>query len=91
MVRLALLYRAEYWPVKNSHIQKMHMAEIKILRWMCEHIRTNRIRNKDIRDKVGVASVVNKMMEERLRWFEYVKKRRVNAPERRCDRLDTVR
>ncbi|XP_019257878.1 PREDICTED: uncharacterized protein LOC109236115 [Nicotiana attenuata] len=44
-VRPAILYGEECWPVKNSHIQKMNVAEIRILRWMCEHTRLDKIRN----------------------------------------------
>ncbi|KAF3649884.1 putative protein phosphatase 2C 70-like [Capsicum annuum] len=32
-VRPAML--AECWPVKNSHIQKLKVAEMRMLRWMC--------------------------------------------------------
>ncbi|KAG5610037.1 hypothetical protein H5410_021318 [Solanum commersonii] len=65
----------------------MHVAEMRILRWMCGHTRSDKIRNEDIRDKVGVASMVDKMREERLRWFGHVKRRCIDAPVRRCKRL----
>lgn len=54
-----------------------------MLRWICYHTRSDKIRNEDIWDKVvvalGVASVVDKMREVRLRCFEHVKIYRVNA------------
>lgn len=31
----------------------MKVAEIKMVRWMCEHTRINRIRNKVIQDRRG--------------------------------------
>ncbi|PHT57287.1 hypothetical protein CQW23_05773 [Capsicum baccatum] len=55
-VRPAMLYGAECWPVKNSHIQKLKVAEMRILRWMCGFTRGDRVRNEIIREKVGVAS-----------------------------------
>ncbi|KAG5613577.1 hypothetical protein H5410_024858 [Solanum commersonii] len=87
VVRPALLYGAECWPVKNAHVQKMHVAEMRMLRWMCGHTRSDRIRNEVIREKVGVASVVDKLREARLRWFGHVKRRGADAPVRRCERL----
>ncbi|XP_060191168.1 uncharacterized protein LOC132620753 [Lycium barbarum] len=87
VVRPTLLYGAECWPVKNSHVQKMKVAEMRMLRWMCGHTRRDRIRNEDIRDKVGVASVEDKMREARLRWFWHVKRRGIDAPVQRCERL----
>ncbi|KAG5591785.1 hypothetical protein H5410_042299 [Solanum commersonii] len=41
---------------------------------MCGHTRSDRIRNEVIREKVGVASVVDKLREARLRWFGHVKR-----------------
>ncbi|KAG5628789.1 hypothetical protein H5410_000506, partial [Solanum commersonii] len=35
----------------------------------------DKIRNEVIREKVGVASVVDKLREARLRWFGHVKRR----------------
>ncbi|KAF3623114.1 ASC1-like protein [Capsicum annuum] len=87
VVHPALLYGAECWPVKNSHIQKMKVAEMRMLRWMCGLTRGDRVRNETIREKVGVTSVECKMREARLRWFGHVKRRGMDAPVRRCERL----
>ncbi|XP_070036022.1 uncharacterized protein [Nicotiana tomentosiformis] len=87
VVRLTMLYGAEYWSVKNSHVQKMKVAEMRMLRWMCEYTRRDKIKNEAIRDRVGVASVEDKMRQSRLRWFRHVKKRSIDAPIRRCERL----
>ncbi|XP_070026368.1 uncharacterized protein [Nicotiana sylvestris] len=87
VVRPTMLYEAECWPVKKSHVQHMKVAEMRILRWMCGHTRLDRIKNEVIRDKVGVAHVEAKMREAMLRWFGHVKRRSTNAPVRRCERL----
>ncbi|KAG5632599.1 hypothetical protein H5410_004316 [Solanum commersonii] len=34
VVRPALLYGAECWPVKNAHVQKIHIAKMRMLRWI---------------------------------------------------------
>nr|XP_009775799.1 PREDICTED: uncharacterized protein LOC104225652 [Nicotiana sylvestris] len=87
VVRPAMLYGAEFWPVKNPHIQKIKVAEIRMLKWMCEHTRLDKIRNEDIRERVCVAPVDDKMREAQLRWFVHVRKRSLDAPVRRCERL----
>lgn len=87
VVRPAMLYGAECWPVKKSHAQKMKVAEMSMLRWMCGHTRKDKIRNEYIRDKVGVSYVEDKLRESMLRWFGYVKRRDSDAPVRRCERL----
>ncbi|XP_070042174.1 uncharacterized protein [Nicotiana tomentosiformis] len=67
VVRSAMIYGVECWSIKNSHIQKMKVAEITMLRWMYGHTRMNKIRNEDIREKVGMAPIDDKMREVRLR------------------------
>ncbi|KAF3630495.1 Macro domain-containing protein [Capsicum annuum] len=62
-VRSAMLYGAECWPIKNSHIQKMKVTEMRMLRWMCGLTRGDRVRNETIREKVGVTSVEDRMRE----------------------------
>ncbi|XP_019256402.1 PREDICTED: uncharacterized protein LOC109234803 [Nicotiana attenuata] len=87
MVRPTMLYGAACWPIKNSHVQKMKVAEMRMFRWMNGYTRRDKIRNEAIREKVGVASVEDKMRESRLRWSGHVKRRTIDAPVRRCERL----
>jgi hypothetical protein len=53
----------------------MHM-----LRWCCGHTRRDRVQNDDIRDRVGVAPIEEKLIQHRLRWF--VQRRPPEAPVR---------
>ncbi|KAG5606935.1 hypothetical protein H5410_028427 [Solanum commersonii] len=91
VVRPALLYGVECWPVKNAHVQKMHVAEMRMLRWMCGHTRSDKIRNEVIGEKVGVASVVDKLREARLRWFGHVKRSAQTPGKRRVGCRGTLR
>ncbi|KAM1889548.1 hypothetical protein ACFX13_047518 [Malus domestica] len=84
-IRPAMLYGTECWAVKHQHVHKMGVAEMRMLRWMCGHTRKDKIRNEDIRGKVGVAGIEGKMRENRLRWFGHVQRRPTDAPIRRGD------
>ena len=55
---------------------------------MCEYMRSDRIRNKVIREKVEVALIEDKMRETRLRWFGHIKRRSENRPVRKCERIN---
>ncbi|KAL6524564.1 hypothetical protein OROHE_016235 [Orobanche hederae] len=88
-IRPALLYGTECWAVKQCHVQKMNVAEMRMLRWMCGHTKKDRLRNEVIREKVRVASTEDKMMENRLRWFGHVRRRPVDAPVRRLESWGT--
>ncbi|KAG5605125.1 hypothetical protein H5410_026617, partial [Solanum commersonii] len=87
MVRPTLLYGTECWLVKKIYVQKMHVVEIRILRWMSYHTRSDKIRNEDIWDKVGVTFVVEKMRETILKWFGHVKRRCIDTLVKRCKKL----
>ncbi|KAF3685039.1 hypothetical protein FXO37_01010 [Capsicum annuum] len=73
--------------VKNFHIQRLKVAEMRMLRWMCGHTRKDRATSEIIREKVEVASVEDKMREVRLRWFGQVMRRGSDALVRRCETL----
>jgi hypothetical protein len=38
------------------------LTEIHMLRWICGHIRRDRVRNDDIRERLGVTSIEEKFM-----------------------------
>ena len=88
VVRPTLLYGAESWPIKRSHIQRMKLVEMRMIRWLCGHMRLDKIRNEVIRGKIGVASIDDKIREARLRWFDHMRRRNMDAPVTRCERLD---
>ncbi|PHU02630.1 Protein NRT1/ PTR FAMILY 4.6 [Capsicum chinense] len=48
----AMLYRMECWPIKNSHIQRLKVAEMRMLRWMCGLTRWDIFRNETTRRRV---------------------------------------
>ena len=52
---------------------------MRMLRWICSHIRMDRFRNDDIRDRLGVASIEEKLVQHRLRWFGHVQRRPLEA------------
>ena len=69
IVRPALQYGGERWPIKKSQVQRMRVAKMRMINWMCGHMRSDRIRNGVIRGKIGVTPIENKIRNVRLRWF----------------------
>jgi hypothetical protein len=57
-----MMYGTKYWAIKGQHIQEMSVAEIQMLRWICGHTSRDRIRNDDIRDKLGVTPIQEKLV-----------------------------
>ncbi|KAF3644377.1 putative filament-like plant protein 3-like isoform X1 [Capsicum annuum] len=75
------------WRLPSGVLYDKKVAEMRMLRWMREVTRRDRIRNENIQEKVGVTLVEDKMRKVRLRWFGHVMRRRTNAPVQRCERL----
>jgi hypothetical protein len=50
-----------------------------MMRWMCGHTRRDQVLNDDIRDRVGVAPIAEKLIQHRLRWFGHIQHRPPNA------------
>jgi len=55
---------------------------------MCGFTRLDRISNGVFRDLVKVAPIKDKMRETRLRLFGHMKRKSVDAPVRRCERIN---
>ncbi|RZC17970.1 Malignant T-cell-amplified sequence 1, partial [Glycine soja] len=87
-VRPAILYGTKCWAVKSQHENKVGAAEMRMLRWMCGKTRQDKIRNEAIRERVGVAPIVEKMVENRLRWFGHVERKPVDSAVRRVDQME---
>ena len=86
----ALFYGAECWPDKRTQVQRLMVAEIRMIQWMCRNTWLDKIRNEVIREKVKVAPIKEKLRETRLRWFGHIKRRGVNALVRRYEAINFI-
>jgi len=70
--RPTMLYGIECWAVKKQHENKLSVTKMRMLRWICGKTRWDKIRNDSIRDRVGVAPIVEKMVETWIRCLCYM-------------------
>jgi hypothetical protein len=75
-----MLYGVECWPTERWHVQQLSVAEMRMLRWICGNTRRDRVRNDDIRERLGVALVEEKLVQHHLRWFGHIQRRPAEAP-----------
>ncbi|KAL0879491.1 hypothetical protein ABMA27_003237 [Loxostege sticticalis] len=75
VIRPVLAYGSETWAVTKRHVNSIHVAEMKMLRWMCGVTRLDKIRNEYVRGSLSVRDIADKLQENRLRWFGHVKRR----------------
>lgn len=72
VVRPAMKYSSECWAIKKKQVQKLQVAEMRMLRLMCGVTRKDRISNEYVRGSLGVMGVCDAMAQNRLRWYGHV-------------------
>ena len=75
LVRAAMVYGLETMAVTKKQVDKMEVAEMKMLRFTMEVTRKNKIRNEYIRGTVKVERLRMKIRDGRLRWYGHVMRR----------------
>ncbi|XP_071713464.1 uncharacterized protein [Rutidosis leptorrhynchoides] len=67
--------------------RRMDVTEMRMLRWICGKTMLDMIPSSVFRENLKVRSIVDKLREERLRWFRHVRRRPLTAPVRRVEAL----
>ena len=70
-----MVYGLETVAVTKKQVEKMEVAEIKMLRFAMGVTRKDKIRSEHIRSTVKVEQLGMKMREGRLRWYGHVMRR----------------
>ena len=87
-IRPILLYGSKCWAIKYQHERKTSVAKMRMLRWMCDHTRKDKIRNEVIRNKIEVVLIEKNMRKIKLRQFGYVRRKPIDALVRRVDEIE---
>ena len=74
ILRPILLYGYEAWTLTTKTRSKIQACEMKVLRLIRRVTRRDRLRNDDIREELGVESILKIIERGQLRWFGHVKR-----------------
>ena len=74
ILRPILLYGSESWALTNKTKSKIQAAEMKILRVIKGVTRRDRLRNVDIRNELGITSILDIVERNKLRWYGHVQR-----------------
>ena len=75
VVRPAMLYGMETVAVTERQVEKMEVAELKMVRWTFGVTRKDKIRNEYVRGTAKIAKLGDKLRNVRLCWYGHVKRR----------------
>ncbi|KIH68674.1 hypothetical protein ANCDUO_00983 [Ancylostoma duodenale] len=56
-------------PATKKVERRLGVMEMKTVRWMAGITREDRLRNENIRERFGIATIADKLREIRLRWY----------------------
>ncbi|GJV02039.1 ataxia telangiectasia mutated family protein [Tanacetum coccineum] len=87
VIRPAMLYRLEYWPITKAIANMVEVVELRMLRWTCGKTFLDMIPNGVYRAQLEAKTIINKMREGRMRWFRHVRRRPHSSPVRRVEAL----
>ena len=90
VVRPAMMYGAETWPLKKTQERKLEVEEMKMLRWMCGVTKMDKIRNERIRGTAKVEKISKKNQGRRLQWYGHVKRREEEYVVRRVMEMEVL-
>ena len=72
---MAMLYGMETVAVTKRQLEKMEVAELKMVRWALGVTRKDNKRNEYVRGTAKIAKLGDKLRNERLRWYGHVKRK----------------
>ena len=84
VVRSVLMYGAETWALTKAQENKLEVADMRMLRWMCGVAELDKIRNERIRGTTKVREITKKVQERRLKWYGHVMRREEHYVGRRA-------
>ena len=84
VARPALMYGTKTWALKKAQENKLEVAEMRMLRWMCGVTKLDKIRNERIRGTTKVGEITKKVQERMLKWYGHVMRREEHYVGRRA-------
>ena len=70
-----MTYGAECWAVRKKDENRLHVAEMRMLRWIRGKTRNDHVRNQIIQEDAKVCQTSTFLRQKRLHWYGHVKRR----------------
>lgn len=68
----AILYGSESWVLNKQTVSRIVATEMKCLRFVAGYTRMDMKYNEDIRNKLQIFSLIDKIAEYRRKWYDHV-------------------
>ena len=75
VIKPTMTYGAECWAVRKKDENRLHVAEMRTLRWIRGKTRKDHVRNTIIQEDANVSQMSTFLRQKRLHWYGFVKRR----------------
>ena len=75
VIKPTMTYGAECWAVRKKDENRLHVAEMRMLRWIRGKTRKDHVRNTIIQEDANVCQMSTFLRQKRLHWYGHVKRR----------------
>ena len=69
VIKPTMTYGAECWAVRKKDENRLHVAEMRMLRWIRGKTRKDHVRNKTIQEDAKVCQMSTFLRQKRLHWY----------------------
>jgi len=83
-VRSSMLHGSETWPVRKENEVALQLAEMRMVRWMCNVKVKDRVRSKKLRGRLGIDDIILILQQNRLRWYGHVMRKEDTDRVKKC-------
>jgi len=67
-----MLHRSKSWPVRKENKAAIQQAEMRMVRWMCNVKVKDKVRSKELRERLGIGDIIFILQQNRLRWYGHM-------------------
>ena len=79
-----MLHGSETWPVRKENEMALQTAEMRMVRCMCGVKLKDRVSNKELRERLGIADITSLLQQNRLLWYGHVLRKDDNDCMKKC-------
>ena len=71
-VRSSMLHGSDSWSVSKENEVALQPAEMRMVRWMCNVKAKDRVRSKELRERLGIDDIILILKQNMLRCYGHV-------------------
>ena len=91
VIKPTMTYGAECWAVRKKDENRLHVAEMRMLRWIRGKTRKDHVRNQIIQEDAKVCQMSTFLRQKRLHWYDgHVKRREADNLSRKVMDMDVT-